>query len=102
MREAETWAHFDPVKGWCWSSNNKRVAELLWESDPVRRVLVREDPGGDHWAWWDSAEQRFHYVFKNIQMLRACFANGPEAETTRGRGELLLVSVQEVSGESFC
>ncbi len=97
MREAKTWAHLHPQRGWCRSSTHKKVAELLWEGDPVRRVLVREDPGGDHLAWWDNAKGCFEYLNKNSNMVRMCFPYGPEAEEARGRGELLVVSVQEIA-----
>jgi len=67
---------------------------------PTVRVTVREAGPADqspYYAWWDSAERKFRYVWPSRAQVEMCFGDAQVAarEETLGHGRIVNVVVEE-------
>ena len=89
-----TWyAHFYP--------HPRLTASCVGKGARVLEAVVSEgeEQEGCYWAWWDSHDQRFMFVYPRRFLVGMCFPYGPEAEERKGGGRLLPVDVR-ITGEA--
>lgn len=70
----------------------ERSTKMCGEGE-VAAVEVREDPEGDHYAWWDNEHASFKFLWWNKMSVEICFPYGTKVEEERGRGKLCRVHV---------
>lgn len=83
MRRGDRIEHFYP----------STVAVRMCGPGTIVRVRVTDDPAGAHWAWWNAERRHHSFVYGFRDAVAMCFPYGPEAETARGRGEVVQVRV---------
>lgn len=66
-------------------------------------VRLTLNPDGLYWGWYNSFHPvnsdrggQVSMVFQSEIQVSVCFAYGPEAETRRGRGEIVRLRVEEI------
>lgn len=105
-RRSELFASARPCsQAWCESGimyanvGPEFYVSLHGSKHPTVKVLVREvEPGeaSPYYAWWESSDACFRYVWPSRGQVEACFGDADvvaRAET-KGRGRLLNVVVE--------
>lgn len=72
------------------------ITRLYDKSANVLEALVTEtsDTKKAYWAWWDSKEKEFEFVYPEKFLVDMCFPYGTKPETEKGGGYLLPVSIE--------
>lgn len=72
-------------------------------SDNMYLVRLTRNETGPYWGWYysfhpnnGSSRGEASMIYLSEVQTRVCFAYGPEAETKRGRGEIIRLGVEEV------
>lgn len=73
--------------------------------EPVEKVTVTvldesEATVADYWAWWRVDDEgnrpdEIAFIYPSEGQVSMCFPYGPEAETARGRGQIIRVRVEK-------
>jgi hypothetical protein len=71
-----------------------KVVRVAAPGATVLKAIVREDPAGTYWAWWDNKAQRFYMVYPNEPAFNVCFPYGPAIAEQKGKGHKLKVSIE--------
>jgi hypothetical protein len=94
MQQSTLYAHKSedgstPGCSWTDFYPDPRATRFCDTSLPVYKVQVVADEGGDHWGWWDKADEQFSFVERHKHLVTLCFPN-PDS------GLLVKVRVEEV------
>jgi hypothetical protein len=93
MERKEGFAHFYP----------STMQLKMCGNDPMAFVQLTVDPEGSHWGWYHShhphnrgSRGQVSMIYPSLVQVRICFTYGPEAETARGRGDIVRLRVEKL------
>lgn len=92
-----------PITSSVYGYENKDILtveiEAIEDQSIQSSVDQSKNEGPDYWAWWDSEDKKFTYMYPQRFLLNMIFPYGMEAAEEKGNGKGYRVKVKLVDGK---